>query len=179
MKISQALGFTFFAVLFFSYGCIQKKEKNNSEKQEIVKVENIKKHNQQTQVTPPLIIYKTIADYYDKVPVTLSCDRQRIIAYPHPADLKRDGKFVYPTRLTGGYLLDNRGISKDVAFLEYTYEEYAKLEKIPNPDDLFWKILDKDPLIKFCICGSRYDYDGDINTLNSTIIDGFTNCDCK
>ena len=179
MKISQALGCAFFTVLFISCGCIRKTEKEDSKKQEINKIENIEKINQQSQATPPLIIYKTRADYYDKVPVTLSCDKQRIIGYPHPTDLMRDGKFVYPTRLTGDYLLDNRGISKDIAFLKYTYEDYSKLKEIPNPDDLFWDILDKDPLLKYCNCGSRYDYDGNIKTLNARIMDGFTDCDCE
>lgn len=179
MKITNALGCALFTVIFFSCGCIRKTKMDDSTKKEIVKIENIEKEHSQLQATPPLIIYKTTADYYYNVPVTLSCDKQKIIGYPHPSDLNIGGKFVYPTRLTGGYLLDNRGISKDVAFLEYTYEEYAKLEKIPNPDNLYWKILDKDPLIGFCICGSRSEYDGDIKTLNTIIMNGFEDCDCK
>ncbi|PIE88453.1 MAG: hypothetical protein CSA04_01840, partial [Bacteroidetes bacterium] len=47
---------------------------------------------------PPLIVYKTRADYTKNVPVLLSCDKTHIVSFPHPKDLKQGGKFRYPKR---------------------------------------------------------------------------------
>ena len=81
---------------------------------------------------PPVYIYKTRNDYYDKVPVTLSDDQSGIVSYPDIRDVYKGGEPAYPTKLEGGFLLDNRGIDQNTAFLSVTYEEYAALPKTPD-----------------------------------------------
>ena len=43
--------------------------------------------------SPPVIVYKTRNDYFDKVPVILSEDKTRIVSFPDPLDLKINGNF--------------------------------------------------------------------------------------
>ena len=68
---------------------------------------------------PPIIIYKTKADYFDKVPVTLSEDKSMIVAYPSPGDLFYKGGLSLPTKLDDGYLLDNRGDQPECGFSQH------------------------------------------------------------
>ena len=72
------------------------------------------------------------------------------------------GRLVTPTPLDNGYWLDNRGISSDVAFLSYTYEEYSALPQAPSMQEMLDRIVDKDPLTVIVDCGRRADYDGDL-----------------
>lgn len=105
-------------------------------------------------VTAPVVVYKTKKDYRNKVPVTLSADKARIIAYPAPEDLQRsDGSYMYPTSLGEGYLLDNRGVGPNTAFLKWSYEEYAALKERPRLDELKSGILDADPMLELYRCG--------------------------
>lgn len=171
MKIFQLLVITGIALSIFSCSCMRKTEKQTVK--ETTEVSN----DQTIPAEPPLVVYKTKADYSKQVPVLLSCDKTHIISYPHPGDLKKGNEFRYPTLLPNGYFLDNKGITKDVAFLEYTYEEYAAFTALPTADSLFWKILDKDPLTEFCMCGSRLKFDGNIQQLSDKIDNG--DCDCK
>lgn len=118
----------------------------------------------------PAIVYKTKADYYDKVPVTLSADKTTIISYPAPSDLYRDGQLAYPTRLAKGYLLDNRGIGKNVAFTNYTYEVYAKLPKAPSEKELLNSIIDDTPLLYWVNLGPRiYFFKDEVGEINDII----------
>ena len=105
-----------------------------------------------------LIIYKTKADYSDKVPVILSKDKKTLVSYPHPSDLKINGKLATPTQLDLGYWLDNRGINAQVAFTSYTYEHYADLPKSPNPSELLKSVIDADPITEMYNCGPRSDF---------------------
>lgn len=127
---------------------------------------------------PPCIIYKTKADYLKYVPVSLSKDKTRITSYPDIKDVSVQEKSPYPEKLSDGYLLDNRGIGPDVAFLSITYEEYVSKTKTPSADDLFQQLLDKDPLLEMYQCGNRYQYDDIIRELNQ-IIDSGKISDCK
>ena len=121
---------------------------------------------------PKVIIYQTKADYSHNVPVTLSDDRKSIVSYPHPRDLIIDGKLATPTQLHNNYLLDNRGININVAFLTYTYEEYSKLPNAPVPDELMKMILNKKPLKKMYICKKCIKSQTDIQRLNDLIDSG-------
>lgn len=125
---------------------------------------------------PPALIYKTRGDYYDKVPVLLTEDKKHILSYPHPTDLKTGGAFAYPTALSKGYLLDNRGINKHVAFLKLSYTEYAALRQKPDTATLMQLILDADPLTELFFCGSRKQYEEDriAEQLNEVIENGQT-----
>ena len=128
--------------------------------------------NSVVKAMPAVVIYKTKKDYSQNVPVGLSEDKMKIVSYPAISDVKIWGKYPYPTRLEDGYLLDNRGISQNVAFLSYTYEEYAALPATPSVSTLMEKIIDKDPLIEIHNCGNRSQYNNLIKELNELIRSG-------
>ena len=71
--------------------------------------------------------------------------------------------------LEKGYLLDNRGVGENVAFLKMTYEEYSKLENAPSLKELYLLILDKDPLLELCNCGNSKVFSDKVNQLNKVI----------
>lgn len=125
---------------------------------------------------PPCLVYKTRGDYADKVPVLLNAKKTAIISYPAPSDLGSEGKAARPVILEQGYLLDNRGISTNVAFLEYTYEQYASLKKVPGKEELFKKIIDKSPLTELWECGTRTPENCDTERLNKLIRENFPGC---
>jgi len=128
---------------------------------------------------PQTIVYKTKRDYNKFVPVTLSEDKSKIVSYPHPKDVFYKGEFAYPTELINGYLLDNKGINNNVAFLNITYEDYSKLEKVPLLDDLFSMIIDKDPLLEIYNCGNRYTFKNELSDLNKLLENnGLKDCKC-
>ena len=122
--------------------------------------------------SPPCIVYKTKADYSKNIPVILSGDKKRIVSYPDVKDVYYQGEFAYPAGLKKGFLLDNRGIGPDVAFLSVTYEEFSKMEKTPSADELYDLIIDKDPLLVMYKCGNRSDYQDIKKELNEIISSG-------
>ena len=115
--------------------------------------------------SPPTYIYKTRNDYSQNVFVGYA--NNRITFFPAPTDLYTNGKLATPTPLRNGYWLDNRGISPNIAFLSYTYEEYANMQHVPN--DLYQKILDKDPILEMWDCGPRHTYSDAAKELNKII----------
>ncbi|OKZ10006.1 hypothetical protein [Bacteroides stercorirosoris] len=123
--------------------------------------------------SPVVYIYKTKADYSHQVPVMMDDSRTRILSYPAPGDLKAGDRLRLPTPLTNGYLLDNRGIGPNVAFLTYTYEEYSKLSAAPSMEDLMANIAEKYPLLEIRACGRRADYKDIVSELNEKISEGF------
>lgn len=128
-------------------------------------------------VMPPVIVYKTRADYNDNVPVKLDPLRTRIVSYPDPSDVRRgNGTFSTPTLLNDGYLLDNRGVGQFTAFLDYTYAEYSQLDSVPSLEVLMSRIIDKQPFVELWDCGSRTKYNDLINDLNALIQEGFPGC---
>ena len=122
---------------------------------------------------PPIVVYKTTKDYSKNVAVTLSEDKKTIVSYPAPSDVSERS---YPTALCKGYLLDNRGITPNTAFLSITYEEYAKLKKIPTTEELFQLIIDKNPVKKMYICGRGGAHDSIVPELNALIKKRFKGC---
>ena len=148
MTIKQTTtGILLFALIGAGAGCSSlRKETTKTTDNQVIKVQ------QQTAITgntrqagPPVIIYKTTRDYSRNVPVTLNADGTKIVSYPAVSDVR---SLPYPTPLADGFLLDNRGIGQHVAFLSYTYEEYAALPKTPTAAELFEKIIDKHPLVE-------------------------------
>ena len=123
------------------------------------------------------IVYKTISDFSDYVPVILNDERTKIISYPAPTDVFYNGKLAKPTSLKNGYLLDNRGITEYVAFLKYTYEDYSRLKEAPSLNEMYNNILEKYPLKEFIYCGSRNRFKDEVNDLNALIEAGFPNCE--
>jgi hypothetical protein len=126
------------------------------------------KSTQNVQVPGPrAIIYQTKKDYSNYVPVILNDDKKLIESFPDSKDVYFNGSLAYPTQLHKGYWLDNRGISKNVAFLKLTYEEYSKLSQTPSPDELIKMILDPDPIVIMYDCGLKSSYqniDKELNT---------------
>ncbi len=117
----------------------------------------------------PIIIYKTKGDYYKLVPVILSEDKTKITSFPDIKDVYYKGKLAYPTRLDKGYLLDNRGINQNVAFLKITYDEYSKLNKTPSSYELFKMILYPEPLLEMYECSSLHKSIDEIEKINALI----------
>lgn len=128
---------------------------------------------------PPTLVYKTKADYNNLVPVLLSDDKTEIISYPHPSDIKVGNALSLPTLLNNGYLLDNRGIGLNVAFLKLTYEEYSKLESAPTLKELYDLIIDKDPLLELCNCGNSKAFTDKKEQLNKVISSKKLRTTCK
>jgi hypothetical protein len=121
---------------------------------------------------PPCIVYKTKQDYFDKVPVILSPDRSKIVSFPDPADLRLPDGYPTPLRLDSGYLLDRRGISSGVAFLNITYAGYAAFASVPPVNYLAANILDSDPLTAMYECDLKRDDPELVEKLNRLIGEG-------
>jgi hypothetical protein len=130
------------------------------------------KQAENTLPSPPCIIYKTNGDFTMNVPVILSEDGASIVSYPDIKDVFYKGTLAYPTPLKEHFLLDNRGIGLQVAFLNITYETYSKLDKTPSPSELMAMILDKNPLMEMYQCGSRSQYSDPEKELNEIISSG-------
>lgn len=147
---------------FFSCSTLPKSNTiSNNEKPKEVKIEFSKGE--------PTIVYKTKEAYYDKVPILLSDDKRRIISYPHPKDIFYKGELAIPTKLNKGYLLDNRGIGKNTAFLNISYKDYAQLDAAPKLADMEKMIINKDPIIELCDCGNRNQFKNEAQELNQLI----------
>lgn len=106
---------------------------------------------------PPVMIYKTQKDYSLYVPVILAPDHQSIVSYPDIRDVYFEGKLSYPLILAGGYWLDNRNVGINMAFLNFTYEQYSQLESTPLPIELIKHILIADPLTELYSCKCKRD----------------------
>jgi hypothetical protein len=126
---------------------------------------------------PPTMVYKTRKNYNDKVAIILSPDKSEIISYPDPADI--DMSKVLPAPLANGFLLDNRGIDPNVAFLKMTYAEYAKLPKAPSKEELYKMIIDKNPIKEMCNCGNRKSIDDPVSQINYLITHRELESTCK
>ncbi|MFK5857473.1 MAG: hypothetical protein QM503_15190 [Bacteroidota bacterium] len=160
MNINKTL--TILLILSVVWSCkTQQKVDSMTSKKDIITIDH--------SAGPTTFIYKTVGDYINLVPITLSDDKTKILSYPHPKDVYYKGKLAVPTQLEDGYLLDNRGISANVAFLNITYEEYSKLDKAPSTDELFEMIVDKNPLTDLYNCGNRYQYKDEVIELNIII----------
>jgi len=154
--------FTILLIISVVWSCkTQQKVDDMSSKKEIITIDY--------SAGPPTYIYKTKGDYNNLVPVILSDDKSKITSYPHPKDLFYKGKLATPVQLEEGYLLDNRGISANVAFIDITYEDYSKLNNAPSVDDLFEMIIEMNPLTELYNCGNRHQYKDEVVELNSVI----------
>ena len=116
----------------------------------------------------PAVVYKTTKDYFNNVPVQLSEDGSHIVSYPAPTDLVNNQRYTLPIKLAKEYLLDNRGIGKNTAFLDYTYEQFALFIEVPSEQELMKHVIDKKPLKELYNLGDRVnvsDPEKDINAL--------------
>jgi hypothetical protein len=125
------------------------------------------------------MVYKTNADYFEKVPIQLSEDKTGVISYPAASDLKKQGEFTYPVKLSGDYLLDRRGIGPHTAFLEWDYEKYYKSGGAQSTMELLNLIIDADPFIELYHCPSNIDEKAVIGYINDLILSEQLNVKCK
>lgn len=157
--------------LLVLYGCGVPKKASSTD---ILKVES-PSLGYGTSVAAKALVYKTRADYFNRVPVLMNAEKDRILSYPDPTDLIYGTVLALPTRLKNGYLLDNRGIGKNVAFLTYTYVTYSALPKVPALNQLMDSLLDRNPLTELWDCGARSLYKNEVEELNALIDRGFPN----
>lgn len=122
--------------------------------------------------SPPAIVYKTKGDYAKQVPVILSPDNKMVVAFPAQSDLRINGEFTFPDVLEQGYLLDNRGINPNTAFLKFTYEDYYNMDNIPTADRLMNYILDDDPFLEMYDVGRRGQFKNATEEINQMIRSG-------
>lgn len=162
-----------FIVLFILTGCTSGKKSTKSQTSGTIEFIPLFSNNQ------PTFVYKTNANYNNLVPVLLSDDKSEIISYPDPKDLKAGYTYLLPTLLAKGYLLDNKGINKNVAFLKLSYQEYSELKEIPSVKDLYGYIFDKEPLFELCDCGDRSAFLDITNQLNNIIENNKLQTVCK
>jgi len=167
--------FYYLALLVFISGvaasCSSSKKTDNTAKEEKEVLANV------AVTGPPVIIYKTKADYYDKVPVILSDDKSKVVSYPGARDLYIGDKLALPTRLHKGFLLDNRGINENVAFLNISYEKFTMMQRVFTAGQLYDMILDKDPLTEMYNCGKKSKFKDEVAELNVIIDKGsFEGC---
>ena len=163
---------TLLILLLLALGC----KTNNTTTQPM---ENKNEFTPQFVPGPPALVYKTSEDYNNLVPVILSDDKTEIVSYPAPTDVTTGNGYQTPTVLNGGYLLDNRGIGKNVAFLKLTYEEYSKLPYPPEPKELYELIIDTDPLTELCNCGNKSAFRDITKQLNEMIETNTLKTKCK
>lgn len=154
----------FLIIILAMLGCKMQQDNNNKEANNIVATTP-----QFVSALPHIVIYKTTKDYSHNVPVMLSEDKSQIVSYPDPSDLFFGENLALPTQLHNSYLLDNRGINKNVAFLKYTYKEYSKLPTIPTLKELYENIIDKDPLTELWDCGTKVNFQDLEKQLNEWI----------
>lgn len=133
------------------------------------KAENMNSDQKAFLSGPKAIIYQTKMDYSKLVPVILSDDKKSIESYPDIKDIYFNENLAYPTQLHKGFLLDNRGINANVAFIKLTYEEYSKLSKTPSQEELMKMIIDAQPIVSMYSCGLRSSYQDIGKELNTKI----------
>lgn len=121
--------------------------------------------------THAVVVYKTKKNYNHQVAVTLNTDKTTVISYPDPSDIRSFKP--YPIHLRSKYLLDQRGIDSNVAFLKLSYRQYSKLKVAPEPNFILSNlILDNDPILEFHII-EKYPPNSDVKQLlNQRIVNG-------
>ncbi len=143
MKVTQQIGIVLMAILSLStWSCSSSRQTSQDATPEPTE---IKRENIIADL-PYAVVYRTHGDYSNNVPITLNSDGTTIRSYPDPHDVA-SGK-VTPIPLDCGYLLDRRGINANTAFLDYTYTEYARLEKAPSAKELMEHIIAKNAVIE-------------------------------
>lgn len=128
---------------------------------------------------PRAIVYRTVTDVGDAVPIALSPDGAEIVSYPHPSDLLVDGQLRVPSPLADGYLLDNRGIGPNAAFLKWSYSEYAAFDHAPTLAELQAAISVREPIAEMYDCGLRHQYKDPVKELDEIISTGTMPKRCK
>ena len=125
------------------------------------------------------IVYKTKADYNNKVPVVIAPGGKTIASYPDPVDIRARADGFLPLRLHKGYLLSRYGVGKNTAFLKLTLKQYAALKTTPSPADVYNMILARNPLTELYDCGVTVSPDSVQKNLNKIIDRRLLRKQCK
>ena len=159
------------ATLATMTACQSSKETNKSENTETT--ESVTTVNAPIAMAMPrIVIYKTTADYSNLVPIAMDDSKTQIVSFPDPTDVKSNKR---PTQLENGYMLDNFGIGKNVVYTDYTFEQYAALESVPELETFMEHIADRNPLVEYYVSGADYPRTGEARTieaLNNVIANG-------
>lgn len=150
------------ATLLATTACQSNKENTNSTKTEDIVTEQTIQPI--AMAMPRIVIYKTTADYSNLVPVAMDESKSQIVSFPDPADVKENKR---PTQLDNGYLLDNFGIGKNVVYTDYTFEQYAALESVPDMETLMQHIADRNPLVEYYVSGKEYPRTSEARTIEA------------
>ncbi|MBR2379118.1 MAG: hypothetical protein IKA91_06755 [Bacteroidaceae bacterium] len=141
--------------------CQSSKETNKAENTEATVTETMTEQPV-AMAMPRVVIYKTTADFSNFVPFAMDDSKTQIVSFPDPADIKDNKR---PTQLDNGYLLDNFGIGKNVVYTDYTYEQYAALESVPDLETLMQHIVERNPLVEYYVSGAEYPRTGEARTI--------------
>lgn len=127
---------------------------------------------------PRAIIYKTIRDFSNNVPIVMDATKTKIVYYPAPSDVYYQGRLAKPLALKNGYWLDNRGIGINTVFTDFTYEEYSSLQNVPGLEQLYSRILEKNPMVEIIDCGIRPDISSvkEDDYWNKVVDNDFSDC---
>lgn len=127
----------------------------------------------QAVAQPRAVVYRTVGDYRNLVPVTMATNGKTIASFPDPTDVRG----CAPIELRDGYLLDRRGVSERTAFLDYTYEQYAALSTPPTLAELQRHIVDASPMAElYRLPISSSEAQADTARCNAIIAGGFKDC---
>lgn len=95
--------------------------------------------SQFSKAMPKAVVYRTNGNYNNYVMVTVNRPTNSLISYPDPHDISATSA---PLELGDGWLLDRRGgVSRFSVFLNYTYPEYADLDKAPSHEEIMDHII--------------------------------------
>ncbi len=171
MQVKKQIGIVVMAALSLTtLSCSSSREAS----QETTKPATTEVKRPGVAVLPQAIVYRTNSDYINLVPVTLSDDGATILSYPDPSDVKGD---VTPIALDNGYLLDRRGINRNTAYLDYTYEEYAALESAPSVKELMEHIIAKNAITEiYRLPIAASEAIGNPASCNEFVANGFEGC---
>lgn len=145
--------------------CQSSKETNKAENAETTVTETVNENGTippLAMAMPRVVIYKTTADFSNNVPFAMDDSKTQIVSFPDPADIKDNKR---PTQLDNGYLLDNFGIGKNVVYTDYTYEQFAALESVPDLETLMQHIVERNPLVEYYVSGAEYPRTGEARTI--------------
>lgn len=124
---------------------------------------------------PKAVVYRTNGDYRNHVAVTLSADGKSLVSFPAPSDIRPET--ARPIVLADGYLLDRRGISAHAAFLDYTLEEYSKLERTPSAETLMEHIIARRAVVEmYELPMTVSQAAGNPSACNKYVANGFKDC---
>lgn len=161
-------------IMIFHVGTHYNNESPNPNSGDLTEPPNLGINND-TSIAP-ILIYKTKADYFDLVAARYYPKTGTVAALRPPINFTSNGELwadvTYRHHLYDGYILDYGVTDINVAFLDFTQEEYDKIthEDVANPSrtdimplSLYLSnyIKDNDPFLEFYDCSKARSYYAD------------------